>query len=108
MVAFLATKAEYDAAKQNNAKLAIDFTASWCGPCKFIGPKFEALEATYKDQIKFHKVDVDANEEAASEAGVSAMPTFKFFHNGQLVAELDVVGASEEKIKASLDKLLAM
>ena len=53
--------------------------------------------------IKFGKVDVDANDETAAACGVSAMPTFQFYLNGEKFDEL--VGASQEKLKAMLEKL---
>ena len=59
----------------------VDFTASWCGPCKMIAPKFDQL-ATEKPNVQFIKVDVDAAPEIAREFQIQAMPTFKFFKNG--------------------------
>ena len=70
MCEYLADKAAFDAAieenKSNGKCLVIDFTATWCPPCKMIGPKFEAWagEADYAN-IVFRKVDVDANKETA-------------------------------------------
>ena len=98
----LPTKAAYDEALATHNKVAIDFTASWCGPCKAIGPKFVALKPLYSN-ITFFKVDVDENSEASTAAGITAMPTFQFFHNGIKVAEL--VGASEDKLKERLNIL---
>lgn len=83
-------------------KVAIDFTASWCPPCKMIGPKFEALQNEFPG-IKFAKVDVDVNSDTASKVGIQAMPTFQFYNGGSKVDEL--VGASEEQLKQKLAKL---
>ena len=55
MVQELKTKAEFDATIKENKKVAVDFTATWCGPCRMIGPKFEKLSAEYSD-ILFVKV----------------------------------------------------
>ena len=57
MVQELATKADFDAKIKENRKVAVDFTATWCGPCRMIGPKFQALseKPEYKD-ILFVKV----------------------------------------------------
>jgi|ERR1712179_34259 len=83
--------------------VAIDFTASWCGPCKMIGPKFEAMSNDAKySKIEFVKIDVDDCEEEAAACGISAMPTFQIWQGDKKVDEL--VGASEEKLKALLDK----
>ena len=84
--------------------VAVDFTASWCGPCKRIGPVFERL-AGAMEGIHCVKVDVDENEETAALFGVRAMPTFMFFYKGEKVEEL--VGASEAKLRSNMEMLLA-
>ncbi|XP_045157640.1 thioredoxin-like [Mercenaria mercenaria] len=103
MVKMIATKAEWDAVMKDagDKVVAVDFTASWCGPCKMIGPKFEAFSTEYTNII-FIKVDVDENDEVAQAEGISAMPTFKFYKNGKQVDEL--VGASEAKLKEMCEK----
>merc|ERR1712168_1756718 len=93
MVQQIKTKAEFDAFLKANKKVACDFTATWCGPCRMIGPKFEAFAAKddFKD-IAFIKVDVDQNSDTSEAEGISAMPTFMFYLDGAKVDEL--VGAS--------------
>lgn len=54
----------------------VDFTATWCGPCKMISPIFESYSKVYPT-VKFIKVDVDENDEITASAEVSAMPTFQ-------------------------------
>merc|ERR1712168_1621203 len=102
MVAKLGTKADYDEAMKN-ARVVIDFTATWCGPCKRIGPVFEKLAEQYPD-IKFFKVDVDENGEVSELEGISAMPTFKFYLNG-VAQDFVLQGANEQKLKEFLQKL---
>mmetsp|Transcript_74818 Transcript_74818/g.124770 ORF Transcript_74818/g.124770 Transcript_74818/m.124770 type:complete len:181 (-) Transcript_74818:321-863(-) len=93
-----ATKAEFDKilADAGDKLVAVDFTASWCGPCKMIGPKFEALAAA-EPEVVFIKVDVDENGEVAENCEIKCMPTFQFFKNGKKVDEFS--GASEDKLK---------
>ncbi|KAJ3336269.1 hypothetical protein HDU93_003177 [Gonapodya sp. JEL0774] len=104
MVKIITAKKEWDDLLDSGAKIAIDFFAEWCGPCKFISPYFEELSAKYPD-ITFVKIDVDGDETGpvAEELGISAMPTFKVFHKKKQVAEL--VGASKEKLKSLIDEL---
>jgi len=79
----------------------VDFYATWCGPCKMIAPKVEAMSEEFPD-VAFFKVDVDQVSEVSEEQGVSAMPTFFFFKDGKKVGE--VVGASEDKIRDAIVK----
>ena len=104
MVKQLATKAEWDEALANNAKVAVDFTATWCGPCQFIGPKFEQL-AGETDGVLFVKVDVDENAEVAQELGIEAMPTFRAYAGGKQVGE--TVGADEAALRDMVAKLVS-
>lgn len=101
---YVKTKKQFDDVVKDNVLVAVDFTASWCPPCRMIGPKFEAMQADFPS-IKFIKIDVDDNSETAEAFKVSAMPTFKFIKNGKEVDEL--VGASEEKLKQKLHALAA-
>ncbi|XP_066918750.1 thioredoxin-like [Clytia hemisphaerica] len=104
MVTLVKTKTEFDSTLSNNTLVAVDFTASWCGPCKMIGPKFEAMAAQFPS-IKFIKVDVDENSETSEALGIAAMPTFFFYANGEKMKE--VVGASEDKLREALQELSA-
>lgn len=79
----------------------VDFTATWCGPCKMIGPFFDDLSKKYTG-LKFVKVDVDELEDVTSEAGVSAMPSFYVYKDGKVVDQ--IVGASKEKLEALVQK----
>mmetsp|Transcript_7646 Transcript_7646/g.8718 ORF Transcript_7646/g.8718 Transcript_7646/m.8718 type:complete len:130 (+) Transcript_7646:34-423(+) len=80
----------------NPGKLVvIDWTASWCGPCKQIAPILESLSEEHEDVV-FVKVDVDQLNEAAMQAGVEAMPTFHFIKDKELIAEF--AGADSSKL----------
>ena len=88
----------------NNVKegiVIVDFTATWCGPCKMISPVFAELSTKYTS-IKFLKVDVDELEEVSAKAGIEAMPSFFVYKNGIKVDEL--VGASSEKLEKLIKK----
>ena len=85
-------------------RVAVDFSAKWCGPCLRIQPKFEDISRAF-GSIKTVKVDVDDNPYTSKVCGVSPVPTFQFYLKGQKVDEL--VGASEEKLKQKLESLSA-
>eukprot|EP01013_Petalomonas_cantuscygni_P009217 TRINITY_DN2201_c0_g1_i1.p1 TRINITY_DN2201_c0_g1~~TRINITY_DN2201_c0_g1_i1.p1 ORF type:complete len:107 (-),score=32.88 TRINITY_DN2201_c0_g1_i1:160-480(-) len=100
MVKEVSSAAEFKA-EIASGKAIVDFTATWCGPCRMIAPMFEEMS---KDPqfaaVKFLKVDVDQLSDVAREYSVQAMPTFKFFKDGQEVET--VVGANIDKIKQLL------
>ena len=102
MVQQLANLAEYEAAIKGDGLVVVDFTAAWCPPCQRIGPKFVALDGKYEG-VTLVKVDVDANAEAASAAGIEAMPTFKFFKGGAEVHQIR--GADEAGLIAKIEEL---
>mmetsp|Transcript_32116 Transcript_32116/g.44526 ORF Transcript_32116/g.44526 Transcript_32116/m.44526 type:complete len:103 (-) Transcript_32116:202-510(-) len=96
MVREVKTEEEWDQIKGSEKPVLVDFTATWCGPCKAIAPFFAELEGKYPS-ITFVKVDVDELDGVAAVAGVSAMPTFQVWQNGAKVSEL--IGASKEKLE---------
>merc|ERR1711981_1528830 len=100
---YLTDKAAYDACLKDNAVVCIDFTATWCPPCKMIGPKFEAMEKDFPNVVMV-KCDVDENAETSQHVGIQCMPTFKFFKNGEELKSEQIQGANEGKIKATLAK----
>jgi thioredoxin 1 len=69
----------------------VDFWASWCGPCRMIGPIFEELSNEYSGKVKFAKVNVDENPKTPANYGVRGIPTLIMFKEGKAVDQ--VVGA---------------
>ncbi|KAJ2077197.1 hypothetical protein H4R24_005270 [Coemansia sp. RSA 988] len=84
---------------KENKFVAIDFTATWCGPCKAIGPVFQKLSESHPS-IVFLKVDVDQFSSIAKEYDVRAMPTFVFVEVGKKPETL--VGANKLKLESHL------
>ena len=83
----------------------VDFTATWCGPCKAIGPFFDELSLRPEySRLAFLKVDVDKLPEVAAEANVNSMPTFQVWNNGKSIHQ--TVGASKDKLVALLNTAL--
>ena len=73
---------------KSTTPVLVDFWATWCGPCKALGPKLEELAGSYTSKVKFVKVDVDQNPETASRFGIRGIPTLILFKNGQMVDQL--------------------
>ncbi|KAJ1921137.1 hypothetical protein IWQ60_006828 [Tieghemiomyces parasiticus] len=99
------SKAEFDDLIKNNARVIVDFSATWCGPCKTIAPIFAKLSETYGN-IKFVKVDVDDVAEVAQAYSVTAMPTFLSFKDGSVVGE-PLRGANPSALTAQVNMLSA-
>jgi len=80
--------------------VVVDFTASWCGPCKRVAPFFEEMSTRYTRAV-FLKVDVDECQETAAANKITAMPTFVFFRNKTKIDQMSGAdtNALEEKVK---------
>jgi len=83
----------------------VDFFAEWCGPCKMTGPVVDQLSEERKD-ISFFKVNVDENNELASQYSIFSIPTFVIFKDGQVVSQFSGAmgkeGFEEELRKISI------
>ncbi|KAK4097013.1 thioredoxin-like protein [Parathielavia hyrcaniae] len=95
-----------DQFKQTIAKnrfVLLDAFATWCGPCRAIAPLIArwAQEEEYKGKTYFAKFDVDAVPDLAQELGVTAMPTFVFFKDGEYAEK--VVGANPQALQNMLN-----
>lgn len=85
--------------------VVVDFTATWCGPCKKVSPMMDQLAADYDGRIKVAKVDVDQNKSVAKQFGIRSIPAVLVFKTGELVETL--VGMNPyEKFTSTVDKHL--
>jgi thioredoxin 1 len=73
---------------QANQPVLIDFTATWCGPCKMLAPIVEQLAQEWNGKVKVFKLDVDDNPSLASQYQVMGVPTLMLFKGGQAVERL--------------------
>jgi len=80
----------------------VDFFATWCGPCKRVGPIIDEVAEEVKDRAKVYKVDIDQSSDIASRYGVMSVPTLVVFENGEVKKQ--VIGAQP---KAEILQLLS-
>lgn len=83
-----------------------DFWAGWCGPCQMQSPILEQLADEMGDQVKFTKMDVDANQQTPANFGIMSIPTLLIKKDGQVVEKL--IGLhSKDQLKQVLAKYTA-
>ena len=68
----------------NGERVLVDFNATWCGPCRMLGPVVEELSDEIKD-VKFVSIDVDEEEDLSKEYDVYTIPCLVLFEKGKEV-----------------------
>lgn len=85
--------------------VVIDFWATWCGPCRVLGPTVDDIAAEYEGRVTVAKCNVDDCEDIAAEFGIRNIPSLLYFKDGELVdrtAGLQTKQQIEEKLNALL------
>ena len=83
----------------------VDFWASWCGPCRMLGPVVEELAKEYAGKVKVCKLNVDEGPDTSSKYRITSIPTILFFKDGQIAGQtvgLQSKAALQEKLNALL------
>ncbi len=93
--------------RSKEVPVIVDFWAPWCGPCKTLGPMLEEAVTAAKGKVRMVKVNVDENQQIASQLRVQSIPTVYGFWQGQPVDAFQ--GAvPQSQIKAFVEKLAAL
>ncbi len=88
--------------KSKEKPVVVDFWASWCMPCRILGPIIEKVSEENPDKFVLAKMDVEGNQVMPQVYGIMSIPNVKMFRNGEVVAEF--VGAMP---KESVSKWIA-
>ena len=93
--------------EQGAGLVLVDFTATWCGPCRIVGPILEQLADEYRGRLRIVALDTDENPRTVARHGVRGMPTLVAFRDGREVDRM--VGALPRRVfQERIDALLAM
>jgi thioredoxin 1 len=103
IIPVLSSKVDYLKATNADGLTIIEGTAAWCPQCRAIAPEVTKLASEFP-KAHFYTFDVDDNPDVAQELGVTTMPTFTIFKDGDL--QESVGGAKIQALKAAVEKNL--
>lgn len=84
---------EFESVVKRDGVVVVDFSATWCGPCRMIAPFLDEISQEMPD-IDIYKVDIDEAPEVASQYEVMSVPTLILFKNGEKISTC--VGAASK------------
>ena len=95
-----ATADTFEALIRENKIVLVDFFATWCGPCRMIAPLIEQVAEEYDGKAVVAKVDIDEEQELATQYGIESIPTVILFKDGESINV--EVGAHQKDFYANL------
>lgn len=72
---------------KSDVPVLVDFTATWCGPCRQIAPLVDQVAEEYEGRLKVTKLDIDDSPGTAQKFGIRGVPTLYVFKGGEVVAQ---------------------
>lgn len=91
--------------KQYDKPIVIDVYATWCGPCQQMKPIFTDLAKEFSDRCKFAALNVDEVRDLSIMFGVTSVPTFVFYYNGEMHSK-DTGYMSKEALSARIEDFI--
>jgi thioredoxin 2 len=81
--------------QRSDIPVVVDFWADWCGPCKVMAPAFERVAGELEPEVRFLKVDTEAERDLAGRYGIRSIPMLIMFRKGGIIAQR--AGASDAR-----------
>jgi thioredoxin 1 len=101
------TDNNYQEVLSSELPIVLDFWATWCGPCRQIGPYIAELAEEYAGRVVVGKCNIEEATDLTSDYGIMSVPTVVFIKNGERIEDLDLVGSmSKADIKENIEKIL--
>jgi thioredoxin 1 len=95
---------EFNTLIQSEKPVLVDFFATWCGPCQVLGPVLKQVKDQLGDRIKIVKIDVDKNQELASQWQIRGVPTMVLYQNGKQLWRQSGVLSKEQILQVFAEK----
>ena len=89
-----------------NGVALLDFSASWCGPCRALSPVIDELSQTYDGRARVQKIDIDQHKDLALKMGIQSVPTVIVFKDGEEHKRL-IGMSSKTDLQKALDGALS-
>ncbi len=91
--------------RSDDLPVLVDFSASWCSPCKALAPTIDAVAKEYSGKLRVYKLDIDNAADTTARFGVSSVPTCIFFKDGK---EVDRFSGNQDlrSVRQRVDRVL--